>query len=81
MSKKVAMTARPQNAQAALDKWVDQPAAKVDSPTGPMKRLTIDLESDKHRKFKALCVEHEINMAEEIRGFVERRITELQGKA
>jgi hypothetical protein len=60
MSKKVSMTARPNAVPPAADKWVGQRTAKA-APAGPIKRLTIDLEKDKHTRFKVLCAEQGLN--------------------
>lgn len=43
-----------------------------------MKRLTIDLEAPKHSRFKALCAEHGLKMADELRHLVDQRIAELE---
>jgi len=40
-----------------------------------MKRFTIDLPVSLHKKFKAFCVDHDTNMADEIRSFIEKRIS------
>ena len=78
-NKKVTMVARPTAVSPAADKWVTEHDAKA-AAAGPMKRLTIDLGLDKHKRFKALCAERGLKMADEIRGLIERRIPELEGE-
>jgi hypothetical protein len=74
-AKKITMVARPAPASPDADNWVnDQPAA------GPMKRLTIDLDLDKHKRFKSLCAALGLKMADEIRRAVDSRIADLQKK-
>jgi len=69
----------------AADKWVGERTApsatssKSSAPAGPIKRLTIDLELDKHTRFKVLCAGKGLKMADEIRTLIERRIAELEG--
>ncbi len=79
MTKKISMTARPKVVPPAADKWVGERTAKP-APAGPIKRLTIDLELDKHTRFKVLCAENGLKMADEIRTLIERRIAELEGQ-
>jgi hypothetical protein len=79
MSKKVSMTARPSAVPPAADKWVGERTAKA-APAGPIKRLTIDLELAQHTRFKVLCAEKGLKMADEIRTLIERRIAELEGQ-
>jgi hypothetical protein len=45
-----------------------------------MKRLTIDIDLGKHKRFKSLCAALGLKMADEIRRAVDRRISELQKK-
>lgn len=82
MSKKIAMTARPQAAVSPqADKWVsDQPPAE---PTGPTKRLTVDVPENNHTRFKALCAMQRRKMAEEVNSFISQRLAEAeqQGRA
>ena len=79
MSKKIAMTARPQAVSPQADKWVsDQAAAERESPT---KRLTIDVPEDNHTRFKALCAMQKKKMAEEINAFIAQRIAEAEERA
>jgi hypothetical protein len=81
MSKKIAMTARPQAVSPQADKWVsEQPAAE---PAGPTKRLTVDVPENNHTRFKALCAMQRKKMAEEVNAFIASRIAEAerQGRA
>lgn len=47
----------------------------------PMKRLSIDLSEDTHRRFKAACAATGKKMASEITTFVEQRTIELEQEA
>ena len=83
MSKKIAMTARPQPAVSPqADKWVsDEPPAS--EPAGPTKRLTVDVPENNHTRFKVLCAMQRRKMAEEVNAFIAHRIAEAeqQGRA
>jgi hypothetical protein len=83
MSKKIAMTTRPQAAVSPqADKWVsDQPPAA--EPAGPTKRLTVDVPENNHTRFKVLCAMQRRKMAEEVNAFIAHRIAEAeqQGRA
>lgn len=48
---------------------------------GPIVRLTIDLGESDHTRFKAACVMTKRKMVDEVRAFIERRTTELEGEA
>ena len=83
MSKKIAMTARPQAAVSPqADKWVsdEPPAAEL---AGPTKRLTVDVPENNHTRFKALCAMQRKKMAEEVNAFISQRLAEAeqQGRA
>jgi len=43
-----------------------------------MVRLTIDLPEGVHTRFKAACARNRRKMVEEVRGFIERRTSELE---
>jgi ParG protein len=78
MSKKVNFAARPAASSPAADQWVsERSAASAAAPT-PMKRLTIDLEASKHRRFKTLCAQQGLQMADELRRLVDQRIAEIE---
>ena len=78
MSKKIAMTARPQTISPQADKWVSEhPSAE---PAGLTKRLTVDVPEDNHTRFKALCAMRKKKMAEEINAFIAQRIAEAEGR-
>jgi hypothetical protein len=78
MSKKIAMTARPQAVSPQADEWVSKPAPAV--PAGPTKRLTVDVPEDNHTRFKTLCAMQKKKMAEEINAFIAQRIAEAEGR-
>jgi hypothetical protein len=73
-TKKITMVARPAPASPEADNWVSH------QPAGPMKRLTIDIDLDKHKRFKSLCASLGVKMADEIRRAVDSRIADLQKK-
>lgn|GEM_PF-5758090 len=79
MSKKIAMTARPQVVSPEADSWVKERPSQ-EAPTGPTKRLTVDIPEDTHTRFKTVCAKHKTKMVEEIKAFIERRTTELEGQ-
>lgn len=47
---------------------------------GPMKRLSIDLPEDAHRRFKAACAATGRKMAAELSAFIEHRTAELEAE-
>lgn len=47
----------------------------------PLSRLSVDLPSSTHRRFKALCSGAGLKMANEITAFIERRISELENQS
>lgn len=79
MTKKVSMTARPAAVSPTADKWVNENNPRTASQ-GPMQRLTIDLDPDTHKRFKALCAQHGLKMNHEIRNLILNRISALQGE-
>lgn len=48
---------------------------------GPMKRLSIDVPEEAHRRFKVACAASGKKMAVELTAFIERRTAELEEKA
>lgn len=79
MNKKVSFSARPApQPSPAADQWVSERSAGREPPAMTMKRLTIDLEAPKHSRFKALCAERGLKMADELRHLVDQRIAELE---
>ena len=75
MSKKIAMNARPQAVSRQADQWVGQQASPE---RGPTMRLTVDIPSDNHARFKALCALRKTKMAAEINAFIQRRLDEVE---
>ena len=72
------MPPRAEPAAAKLDQWVageeGAPATappKADKPTGKLARLTIDLPSELHAKFKSTCALRGTRMIDEVRRFIE----------
>ena len=76
MSKKIAMSARPQAVPPQADSWVNEKPAI--EPTGPTKRLTVDVPENNHTRFKALCAMQRRKMAEEVNAFISQRIAEAE---
>ena len=72
MSKRVSIRGKPRPTTA--DAWVDQKREAEDAPTQsvPMKRLTIDIPADLHRRFKAECARQGVRMADVVRELLER---------
>lgn len=55
--------------------------AAVEKPKDtPMKRLSIDLPEDAHRRFKVACAATGRKMANELTAFIERRTAELEAE-
>ena len=79
MSKKVNFAARPATPPSpAADQWVSERSVAPAAAAVPMKRLTIDLEAVQHTRFKSLCAQKGLKMADELRRLVEHRITEIE---
>lgn len=78
MTKKVTFGTK-KGREAAADAWV-QSAAAPQSPLSstpsddiPMKRLTIDVSEDLHKRIKTQCAANGLKMADEIRAILEER--------
>jgi len=67
MSKHVAIGGKPRPTPAA-DAWVESRGKPV-----KLKRLTIDIPADLHRRLKADCAGRDIAMADVIREMLERQ--------
>lgn len=78
MSKKVNFAARPAMQLPGADQWVNERAVLEPVESVPMKRLTIDLEARQHRRFKTLCAQHGLQMADELRRLLDLRIAEIE---
>lgn len=57
------------------------PAASEKTKDVPMKRLSIDLPEEAHRRFKVACAATGRKMATELTAFIERRTAELEAEA
>ena len=75
MSKKIAMSARPQVVSRQADQWVGQQDAPV---RGPTTRLTVDIPADNHARFKAFCALRKTKMVTEINAFIQRRLDDVE---
>jgi hypothetical protein len=51
------------------------------APSGPTKRLSIDVPEDLHAQFKAMCALTKRKMQTEVIAFIERRVDELGSEA
>lgn len=77
--KKVTFGGKPQSSSAASpDDWV---ASRVTPepelvPEVKMKRLTLDVSEDLHRKIKAGCANRGVKMADEIRALLETHFSQ-----
>lgn len=73
MSKKISFTAKPASRPASVeaDKWVESREKPTTTPE-PMKRLTIDVPENLHRRLKIACATRGSNMADEIRALLEK---------
>jgi hypothetical protein len=75
--KKVSFAAkRPtKTATNPIDAWVEDREAlpKIPVPREPMKRLTIDVSKDLHKRIKSQCAMQNLVMADEIRALLEQR--------
>jgi hypothetical protein len=78
MSKKVNFATRPATPSPAADQWVTERVVATPEPPVPMKRLTIDLEATQHTRFKTVCAQHGLKMADELRRLLELRISEIE---
>jgi hypothetical protein len=73
------MPSRAETPAAKLDQWVtggeattaSEEAPRSDRAAGKMARLTIDLPSELHAKFKATCALRGTRMIDEVRRFIE----------
>lgn len=54
------------------------PAAPEKAKDVPMKRLSLDLPEDAHRRFKVACAATGRKMATELTAFIEKRTAELE---
>jgi predicted DNA binding CopG/RHH family protein len=71
-AKKIAIGAKPQaktTQEASKDEWVKN---RTTEETTKMKRLTIDVSEDLHRRIKSGCAVRGVKMADEIRVLLEQ---------
>jgi hypothetical protein len=74
MTKKVAFGTQPttKSKPVAADNWVQTRSTDSES----MKRLTIDIPQDLHRRLKLLAAGQGVNMADLVRGWIEVGVDE-----
>lgn len=69
------------DSQVAVDTEVRQSANTEMRISVPVVRLTIDLPEPVHTRFKTACAMTKRKMVDEVRGFIEQRVAELEGEA
>lgn len=69
------------DAQIAVDAEIRQPVNTDMRISVPVVRLTIDLPEPVHTRFKTACAMTKRKMVDEVRGFIEQRIAELEEEA
>lgn len=73
--KKIAFGGKPQ-ATSTPDDWVKNRVVPEDSKPVKMKRLTLDVSEDLHRRIKTSCANRGSKMADEIRALLEKHFSE-----
>jgi len=74
MSKRVAFGQKPRPVATDADAWVESRGkAEPVRESVPMKRLTIDIPADLHRRFKMDCADRGVKMADVLREMLERQ--------
>lgn len=68
--KKVAFGGKPQ-ATPTPDDWVKNRVTPEPAPEVKMKRLTLDVSEELHRRIKSACASRGVKMADEIRALLE----------
>lgn len=68
--KKVAFGGKPQ-ATPTPDDWVKNRVTPEPVPEVKMKRLTLDVSEELHRRIKSACASRGVKMADEIRALLE----------
>ena len=53
------------------------PPKQQSVPVLPTSRLTVDMPSELHRRFKSLCSLAGLKMNDEVRQFIEKRVTQV----
>jgi hypothetical protein len=69
------------DSQVAAETEVRQSANTEMRVSVPVVRLTIDLPEPVHTRFKTACAMTKRKMVDEVRGFIEQRVAELEGEA
>lgn len=75
--KKVAFTLPQKTGAASAEEWVQGTSqrderSRPDAPTEPMKRFTIDVPVELHRRIKTQCAMRGLKMADALRNILER---------
>ncbi|WP_437186719.1 hypothetical protein SH668x_000069 [Planctomicrobium sp. SH668] len=73
MSKRINITARPKQNPAA-DQWVETRLPPAEQPPVRLKRLTIDLDPELHKRLKLHCFQQDVPIAELLRELIERAV-------
>lgn len=66
---------KPSKPAAAADAWVNVRETPVAAPDEPMKRFTIDVPEELHRRIKRTCADRGLKMADVIREMLEREFS------
>jgi len=69
------------DSQITVDAEIRQPVNTDMRISVPVVRLTIDLPEPVHTRFKTACAMTKRKMVDEVRGFIEQRVAELEGEA
>ena len=77
-TKKVSFGAKPKSSSPApdADTWVQQQATSGDSAE-PMKRLTIDIPEDLHRRLKITAASQDMRMADLVREWIRKGLEKI----
>ena len=74
--KKAPIPSKPRRNNAEADKWVSGETASPPTKTGTIKRLTLDLDEDLHRRIKVACSTRGSTMVQEITKLLEKAFPE-----
>lgn len=77
MNKKITIGTKPTGRQSSAEDWVANRAAEAEAVSEPikMKRLTIDVSDELHRRIKAGCALRGSKMADEVRELLEKHFS------
>ncbi len=73
MKKTVSIKPKGKTQEQAVDNWVSARTTLTESDSEKMKRLTIDVPENLHKRIKTYCAANGLIMADEIRGMLEKK--------